>query len=104
MKEQWLQSIFCRAWATTARVTRERPPMARLLGISWKKRIWVTTAMMMAVDLAHVTHDVTLCHVTADLSTSATAPAFSSLRARMPRLTWLRHITPAEGMIITTGN
>ena len=51
-----------------------------------------------------VTCHVTLCHVTADLSTSATAPAFSSLRARMPRLTWLRHITPAEGMIITTGN
>ena len=98
MKEQWLQSIFCRAWATTARVTRERPPMARLLGISWKKRIWVTTAMMIAVDLAHVSR--VTCHVmsrdsTADLSTSATAPAFSSLRARMPRLTWLRHITPA---------
>ena len=54
MKEQCLQSIFCRACATTARVTRERPPMARLLGISWKKRIWVTTATMMAVDLAHV--------------------------------------------------
>ena len=32
--------------------------MARLLGISWKKRIWVTTAMMMAVDLSCVT-----CHV-----------------------------------------
>ena len=71
---------FFDACTSTASVTSTRPPMERVLGISWKKIIWDTMAMKMAEDL----------------STMETGPAFSNLRARVPRVTFMTLLQPIK--------
>ena len=72
------RSSFFAPWTSTASVTRARPPIARVLGISWKKIICDTMAIKMAEDL----------------STIETGPAFSNLRARVPRVTVITLLQP----------
>ena len=72
--------IFLTPWLRTATVTKVSPTIAKVFGIWSKNKIWVAMEMKIAEDL----------------STRATGPASSTLRAITPNTTLTKQTTPAN--------